>query len=345
MLKILEKYSLLGKNSFGVPAVCDFYVQVSSLENLVEVTDHAKNQKLELSILGGGTNLVLGKHIDGLVVHIQIQGKEIIDESAQTICVRVGGGENWHRFVAWTLSLGYFGLENLALIPGSCGAAPVQNIGAYGVEISQLVETVEYYDLQTGEIKRLRGEQCQFGYRDSVFKQSLKSLAVITHVEFRLSKVASKELSYPALADYIDQQELEATPQNIFNAVCALRKSKLPSPDDIPNAGSFFKNPVIKESDYLDLKLSYPQMPCYPLSVAEGEEAFVKIPAAWLIDTLGFKGRIASGVGVHDKQALVLVNPGHRTGDHILAFSADISSSVQKEFNIRLEIEPQIWGL
>jgi len=343
LLNIQENYSLLDKNSLGVPAICDFFVRISTTQELSIAIEHAKSKNLSVFILSGGTNLVLGQHINGLVICIDIPGIEILDENNASVLVRVGAGENWHSFVTWSLQEGFFGLENLALIPGSCGAAPVQNIGAYGIEVCQFIEFVEYLDTETNETKRLLSADCDFGYRDSLFKRNLKDRAVITHIEFRLRKTASVDLGYPALFEYLEKNGLKHSPQNVYKAVCSVRDAKLPSPENIPNAGSFFKNPIIKRSEYQKLVIRYPDIPEYKVVSVNEADLLSKVPAAWLIDRLGFKGKGKDGVGVHDKQALVLINPGHRTGEHIVCFATEIADAVKKEFNIRLEIEPQRW--
>lgn len=342
-----QPHSLSKQNSLGVSAVCESYIEIDSVADLSEIINHATENKYAVFVMGEGTNLVLHEQVPGLVIKPCIKGREILDENDKQIRLKIGAGENWHELVSWTLSQGYYGLENLALIPGSCGAAPVQNIGAYGVEISQFVEAIDYVDLVTRIPDRLNQYQCMFAYRDSIFKNDLESRALISHIELRLSKVPVANTDYPALSDYLKQHQLAATPESVFDAVCELRRSKLPDIKKIPNAGSFFKNPIIANQQYQSLLSLYPQLPGYPQLGADDENTDspdIKVPAAWLIDYLGWKGKSRGGVGVHDKQALVIVNPGHESGARILKFGKRIALSVEKEFGIRLDIEPKIVG-
>lgn len=338
-----KKHSLQSQNSLGVPSVCDTYIEVIDRNQITPVIEYASQNKLSIFVLGEGSNLVLHQSLAGLVIKTGILGKEIIAEDDVQVRLRIGAGENWHDLVTWTLEQGYFGLENLALIPGSCGAAPVQNIGAYGVEISRYIKTVEYVDLVTRIPEILFNEECLFGYRDSIFKNDLANRVLITHIELCLSKVPTVEQGYPALAQYLEDEGIPATPQGIYQAVCAVRSSKLPDIKDIPNVGSFFKNPIISNEDYERLLQNYPQLPGYPQLYEDMSDITdIKIPAAWLIDKLGWKGKSKDGVGVHNKQALVIVNPGHRKGEQVLAFAGRIMKNVEEEFGISLEIEPSI---
>lgn len=336
-----HKYSLFGQNSLGVPSVCDTYIEINDQSQIVPIVEHASHNKLSIFILGEGTNLVLKQNIRGLVVKPNILGKQHIEENDKTVTLRVGAGENWHELVTWALEQGYFGLENLALIPGSCGAAPVQNIGAYGVEVCAVIERVDYVDLVTRTPEVLSKRDCQFGYRDSIFKHDLANRALITSIDLCLQKVASVNHSYPALSGYLQQHGLEVTPQSIYQAVCEVRRSKLPDVTEIPNAGSFFKNPIVSKAEYDQLVEQHPDLPGYPRPEDDDE---IKVPAAWLIEFLGWKGRFRNGVGMHEKQALVLTNPGHRTGEHVLGFAEKIRDSVKQQFGIVLEIEPRIVG-
>lgn len=342
-IEFLQNYALQKHNSLGVPAVCDSYIEISDRCELTSIIDYAESRKQAIFVLGEGTNLVLADNFPGLIVRVNIKGREVLEGTAEHIQVRIGAGENWHELVGWALERDFTGLENLALIPGNCGAAPVQNIGAYGVEISQYISAVEYVDLAKRTTVRLTNEQCLFGYRDSIFKHDLQDRALITHIELMLPKNAPTEHSYPAVSEYLSSQELGPSPKNIYHAVCAIRRGKLPDIKEIPNVGSFFKNPIISQSHYDELLKTYPQMPSYPqidLDMPEIKE--VKVPAAWLVDKLGWKGKSKSGVGVHKKQALVIVNPGHRSGERILSFAKLIVDDVEKTFDIRLEIEPRV---
>ena len=344
-LEFAHNHSLLSQNSLGVPAVCASYTEVSEGNQLTPVIEHANRRGLSIFVLGEGTNLVLSQDIQSLVVKANILGKEIVEENSEHVKLRIGAGENWHELVNWTLEQGYYGLENLALIPGSCGAAPVQNIGAYGVQISRYISSVEYVEFVTRTLKKLTGKQCLFDYRESIFKNDLADRALITHVELNLAKTPSINKDYPAVADYLEQRELPDTPQAVFQAVCAVRKSKLPDIKAIPNAGSFFKNPVISREKYTSLLNKHPELPGYSQrdeNLEDMDTADIKVPAAWLIDRSGWKGKLKNGVGVYDKQALVIINPGHRTGRDILEFARRITQSVKKKFGISLEVEPRI---
>ena len=339
-LNIQSNYSLMANNSLSVPAVCDGYIEITSALDMVAVVEEAMATKQSIFVLGEGTNIVLAGDYPGLVVRPNILGRQILSQDKNQVELRVGAGENWHQLVSWTLAKGYFGLENLALIPGSCGAAPVQNIGAYGVELSRFISAVHYFDFQTASMQVLTNQQCQFAYRDSIFKHDLKDLALITHIDLVLPFSASVCLDYPVLAEYLRKHCLESTAQNIFEAVCALRSSKLPDVSQLPNVGSFFKNPIVQQADYQRLQLTDSSIPGYPQPDNQ-----VKIPAAWLIDRLGWKGKSENGVGVHSQHALVIVNSGHCSGDRVLEFAARIQADVAAQFGIQLEIEPRIIGL
>jgi UDP-N-acetylmuramate dehydrogenase len=329
--------SLLDKNSLGIPASCDEYVEVHELTELRNALTKAAAERQPVLVLGDGTNVVLSGDINGMVVRPLFKGKEIIETTRESVLIRVGAGENWHDLVCWTLSRGYFGLENLALIPGSCGAAPVQNIGAYGVELDQFVENVEYLDRGTLELSTLTGQECGFGYRESRFKQDLKDRAIITRLTLRLSTKPNVCVAYPAIRDYLDKHDQEATPKNVFKAVCHIRRSKLPDVADIPNAGSFFKNPIVPANQFEEIKSTEPDCPGYRLDSGE-----VKIPAAWLIERRQWKGKLQDGVGMHHAQALVLVNPGHKDGQSVLKMAGKVQTDIQQAFGITLEIEPRV---
>ena len=333
-----SRVSLLTHNSLGVPATCEYFCDLQEPSEVADVLTFARQNQLPLFVLGDGTNLVLKEHFPGLVVRNRIAGIGVdrIEKNGD-IYLNIGAGENWHSLVKWCLREGYHGLENLALIPGTCGAAPVQNIGAYGVELSDVLTAVEFVDLRSGESKSYGNEQCQFGYRDSYFKGDLKDSVIITGIQIRLSFNTNTRVEYPALGAYLAERGLNSTPANVFSAVCAIRSSKLPEPEEIPNAGSFFKNPIISNSQFQDLRHDWPKIPGYP-----NTEESTKVPAGWLIETLGWKGKRINGIGMHDSQALVLVNPGHRTGEQILGFAEQVQADVEEVFGIELEIEPRV---
>lgn len=288
-------------------------------------------------ILGGGSNMLFTKDFEGLVVHNKIQGIELIEEDEKTVLIRVGGGEVWHLLVGWCIEQGYAGIENLSLIPGSVGAAPIQNIGAYGVELKDVFERLEAINLSTGKVEILNSEDCAFGYRDSIFKKTAKGKYFITRVFLRLSKEATFNISYGAIQQVLEATQTPLSIRSISNAVIQIRTQKLPDPKQIGNSGSFFKNPIIATSEVKALQKKYPSMPVYPVSDNNS-----KLAAGWLIDQLGWKGYRKGDAGVHQQQALVLVNYGNAQGNEIWALAQEIQTSVQDKFGILLEPEVNI---
>jgi UDP-N-acetylmuramate dehydrogenase len=303
---------------------------------LQQALAYAKQQKLKVTPIGGGSNVVLATDVSGLVLHINLKGissSTIVDNS---IDISVAAGEDWHDFVTLCLNNGWHGLENLALIPGDMGAAPIQNIGAYGVELGQFIQSVDVVNIETGQSEVLSREDCDFGYRTSVFKQSAIDKYIITAVNLRLSTQPATHVSYPALADLL--QGIEPTPKIVFDTVCQLRRSKLPDPKEIPNVGSFFKNPIVTRQQADKLIATYPGIPTFSV-----EGGLTKLAAAWLIEHCGFKGKRQGKVGVHHKQALVLVN-FEGNGEDILTLAEAIKSQVSEKFAVVLEVEPRIYG-
>lgn len=303
-----------------------------------ESLNWAKDRNLPVLILGGGSNILITKRFEGLVIKISNSGKEVESRSEEIVKVKVAAGESWHQFVLFTLSQGWYGLENLSLIPGNVGAAPMQNIGAYGAEARNTITEVKYWDRETEELKTLSGEECRFGYRESIFKHELKEKAVIWSVTFRLSLIPQIRADYgdirKLLTDWgIDDPE----PEDVSRAVIKIRQSKLPDPSEIGNAGSFFKNPVVEKSTYDLIKLNHPEVPQYPVN-----ETHVKVPAGWLIESAGWKGKTLGSHGVHKKQALVLVNYGDAKGNEILALSKAIQADVKAKFGIELQAEVNV---
>jgi UDP-N-acetylmuramate dehydrogenase len=269
----------------------------------------------------------------GIVVQVKLLGKTY-EKTASHHMITVGAGENWHAFVSWCLENEYYGLENLALIPGTVGAAPIQNIGAYGVEVESFIYQVEYLDRATGELIRLNRDECNFGYRDSIFKHALFNKAVITNVTFSIPRKRQPVLSYGELSELTNP-----TANEIFNKVIAIRQSKLPDPNVIGNAGSFFKNPVISHSHYQELASTYPLIPGFNV-----EDSQTKVPAAWLIDQAGFKGQVRGGIQCHPQQALVLTNYANGTGTELIAFAREIVADIGERFGIQLENEVRLIG-
>ena len=336
---IKEHVSLKGYNTLGVDVAARFFVAVQSLEQLQDALAWAQQRKVAVFLLGGGSNLVLTADLDMLVIHLQLQGISILSEDAEYARIEVQAGENWHAFVQWSLAQGFSGLENLSLIPGNIGAAPVQNIGAYGVELKDHLESVFFYDRETQQTQRLITAECQFAYRDSLFKRE-SGRRVILSVIFKLPKVAVLRLDYGDLQGYLaKQQVMQPTPQDVSRAVCEIRAEKLPDPNKLANTGSFFKNPVVSAAHAEQLKQSYPNI----VNFAQ-DDGQVKLAAGWLIDQAGWKGVRQGDAGVHAKQALVLVNYGTATGKQILELAAQIQADILQRFAVELEIEPNIIG-
>lgn len=327
--------SLQPYNTMAVPAVAAYLSRCTSLDQLLSSLDFAREMSLPTLILGEGSNTLFAKDFDGLVILNRLTGIELICEDANSVTIKVAAGENWHEFVRYSLERGWFGLQNLALIPGLVGAAPIQNIGAYGVEVKDSIDAVETLEIASNEIKILSNADCQFSYRDSIFKQALVGKRVITSVTFRLFKSATLKLSYPALANYFENKP---SPMDIFNAVSLIRAAKLPMPDEIPNAGSFFKNPLVVEEKYTQLQIDFPSMVAYPL-----EAGGAKLAAGWLIEQQGWKEKSVDAVYVHRDQALVIVNPNLQRGDSVLKLASAIQANIQSVYGVFLEIEPRIY--
>ena len=335
---VTENVSLKAFNTLAVEAEAEWFAELRDLSQLPELVDFARQNRLPLTVLGGGSNVVLPGTIPGLVIRMATTGISVVTEG-DDVLLTVAAGENWHQLVCWSLQQGYFGLENLALIPGSVGAAPVQNIGAYGVELASRLYSVTGLDLETGTYRTLFHAECQFGYRDSLFKRELKGKFIITSVVLRLSLKPEVCVDYPALKAMLEQQGFgHPTPQQVADAVIAVRRSKLPDPQQLPNAGSFFKNPIVSSTQYRALVNEFPELIGY--SQSNGQ---YKLAAGWLVEQAGWKGRSFGEVAVHDRQALVLVNPGSGSGAHILQLAAAIQNDVQQQFGVSLEIEPVIY--
>ena len=326
---------LMALTTFGVPARAQWLCTIGQEDELPVALDQADDKDLAVTILGGGSNMLLLDDVPGLVLHMQLMGiRHTVDHvDSDAVLVTAAAGQNWHQLVAFCLRSGWHGLENLALIPGSVGAAPVQNIGAYGVELSDRLVSVRYFDTQTVQVKELDNSACQFSYRNSIFKHTLKNTAIILSCTFRLTRTPHTVVTYPALLQY-SGASADMSPQQVFDAVCAIRRSKLPDPALIGNAGSFFRNPVVSADTFLALQQRWPDIPAFTTANTD-----VKIPAAWLIDQAGWKGVRRGAVGVHDQQALVLVNHGGGSGQQILALAMEIVSSVEHRFGVRLQPE------
>ena len=340
-MQLRRAESLQGRNSLALPASAAALALVDTDQDLMQALDWSRAEGLQALPLGQGSNVVFAGDLEALVVCQNNNALKILSEQGDKVSLRVAAGCDWHSLVHQTLQLGMYGLENLAYIPGTVGAAPIQNIGAYGVEFERFVQAVKAVDIHTGKPITLSRKECDFGYRDSVFKRELRDKVIITAVDLCLSRDPLPELSYPALSTELAMDGVtEPTPEDVFSAVVRVRRSRLPSPEVEPNVGSFFKNPVIDKAQANKLVAEFGDMPTFAVA---GEQ--IKIPAAWLIDQLGWKGHRQDGVGVHAGHALVLVNYGAGTGKALLQLAEDIASSVNRRFHIALEVEPRVYGM
>jgi UDP-N-acetylmuramate dehydrogenase len=337
-LAIEQDVNLRTLNTFGLPALARRLVRVASDADVRRVVDHPQLGRAPKFLLGGGSNVVFTRDPQAVVVKVEVRGRRLVAEQPDAWIVEAGAGENWHDFVAWTLAQGWPGLENLALIPGHVGAAPVQNIGAYGVELKDRFHSLDAVDLVTGRSVTLDAPACHFGYRDSVFKGMLAGKSVITRVRFALPRPWRPVLGYLELERRWHASGVAApSAQQIFDWVCEIRRAKLPDPARIGNAGSFFKNPVVSAEQCRDIIGRDPQLVHYPLP-----DGTVKLAAGWLIDACGWKGKSVGRAGVYEKQALVLVNRGGATGAEVVTLARAIQESVYGRFGIRLEPEPVV---
>jgi UDP-N-acetylmuramate dehydrogenase len=331
-----ENISLRPYNTFGIEANARRFANVENLDQLRSIVETNK----DLFVLSGGSNILLTRDIEKPVVHIQLKGIEVIpgNDSDHTL-VRAQAGENWHEFVTWCIANDLGGLENLSLIPGQVGTSPMQNIGAYGVEIKDVFHELEALEIESGRIVKFSAKDCRFGYRESVFKNELKGKFIILNVTFSLTKRNHKLVTdYGAISSELAERGIEnPTIKDISRVVIAIRQSKLPDPKELGNSGSFFKNPVIPKEQLESLKETYPDMPFYNIDSRD-----VKVPAGWLVEQSGFKGKRFGDAGVHAKQALVLVNHGDATGEEILNLSKRIQAEVLRRFGIELATEVNI---
>jgi UDP-N-acetylmuramate dehydrogenase len=337
-MQIETGVSLKPYNSFSLPAVAGTLVRIASDADVRRVVDHPTLGTAPKFVLGGGSNIILTRDMPQVVLKVEVRGIRLVEERADAWIVEAGAGETWHDFVAHTLAQGWPGLENLALIPGTVGAAPVQNIGAYGVELKDRFESLDAVDLVTGRTVTLRAELCAFGYRDSVFKHSLANRTVITRVRFRLLKAWQPVLGYLDLERKIAESGNHAPgAQQVADWICAIRRAKLPDPAVLGNAGSFFKNPVVTPEQCRDIIGRDPEIVHYPLP-----DGSIKLAAGWMIDACGWKGKSVGQAGVYERQALVLVNRGGAIGSEVMLLAGAIQESVYGRFGIRLEPEPLV---
>ena len=336
-MQIQHNISLKPFNTFGIDVKAKQFVSVTSVTDLISI--YSTKSELPKFILGGGSNMLLTKDMEALVLHINLKGKHILSQSNDTVLVKAEAGENWHEFVLWTLENNFGGLENLSLIPGNVGTSPIQNIGAYGVELKDTFYSCDALNLETLEIETFSNSDCHFDYRNSIFKEDAKGKYIIVSVVFKLTTNNHVlHTNYGAIASELEHMQISnPTIQDISKAVIAIRQSKLPDPKEIGNSGSFFKNPIISKDAFLKLQDSFPDVPHYVIS-----EDDVKIPAGWLIETAGFKGKTLGNYGVHKKQALVLVNYGGASGNDILKLSKLIQNTVMRLFDIAIEAEVNI---
>jgi len=334
-MTIQQNVSLKPYNTFGFEVTANFFVEIQSIEELKNILRDTDYQSVDKLFLGGGSNILLTKNYEGLVVKINLKGINKVFENNAQIHIQAGAGEVWHELVMYCVENQYAGMENLSLIPGTVGAAPMQNIGAYGVEIKDIFEELQALNLETLEIETFKLNDCHFGYRESIFKHQFKGKYVITSVTFKLNKEPVFKVAYGDIQKTLEEMKVtELSIKAISDAVVSIRKSKLPDPADIGNSGSFFKNPEIPKVQYDDLKVKFENIRSYPIN-----ETTVKVPAGWLIEQAGWKGFRDGQIGVHARQALVLVNYGGGTGEQIKALSTKIQASILEEFGISLSTE------
>jgi UDP-N-acetylmuramate dehydrogenase len=337
-MHLRQNISLKPYNTFGIDVSAEYFLELDDTALLSEISGDSSLSK-QVHTLGGGSNILLSKPVKGLVVHNVLKGIQVEKEDAKHVWLRVKAGEIWHELVMYAINNNWAGIENLALIPGTVGAAPIQNIGAYGVEAKETIESVTAWDWKEKVFIIYKNADCNFGYRDSIFKTSLKDKVFISSVIFKLNKKPVFHISYGPIQQELEKMKIsELSIKVIADAVIAIRSSKLPNPKQIGNAGSFFKNPVISQEHFELLQTNYPAIPSYPFS-----ETSVKVPAGWLIEKCGWKGYRKGNIGVHNKQALVLVNYGNANGEEIWALSEEILESVKQRFGISLEREVQVW--
>lgn len=332
-MKDFKNYSLLTYNTFGIDVRAARFVEYDSVEELKSflASDNGNGPRLHI---GGGSNLLFTADYPGLILHSAIKGMEVVNDTANWVEVRVGAAEVWDDFVAYTVNHQWYGAENLSLIPGEVGSSAVQNIGAYGVEAKDLIVSVETLDAVTGEPRLFTNAECAYAYRQSIFKGELKGKYIVTYVTYRLSKQPVYHLDYGNIRAELGKEGCDVTLENLRRVIIDIRQAKLPDPEVIGNAGSFFMNPIVPEAKFMELQKEFPQMPHYAMG-----DARVKIPAGWMIDQCGWKGRSIGRAGVHDKQALVLVNRGGASAQDIVHLAEEIVRSVEEKFGICIHPE------
>jgi len=337
MCIIKENYSLESLNTFRINAKAKYFASFTSENELKYLLSSKILKKKPLFILGGGSNILITRDFEGIILANQIKGITILSENKDHTTIMVGAGEIWHDFVLWSIERNLSGIENLALIPGLVGASPIQNIGAYGIEVKDVIESVNYFEIKSKRKKTINNLACNFRYRDSIFKNELKQKVIITEVIFKLKKTPLNNTTYGAISDELKSLKKEASPKNIAEAVINIRRKKLPNPNELANCGSFFKNPIIETSQLEELKKEFPKMVSYKVSQTKS-----KIAAGWLIDNAGLKGYRKGNVGVHKNQALVLVNYGKATGLAIISLAKEIQKIIKDKYGIKIEPEVNI---
>ena len=339
-MNIYTDYSLKSRHTFGMDVKTALFIEYATKEELKEILQNQQLEEGRWLHIGGGSNLLFMGDYSGTILHSSIKGYEVLSEDAEEVVVRVGAGEVWDDFVAYTVAQGWYGAENLSWIPGEVGASAVQNIGAYGVEAKDLIVNVETIEVATGEERIFSNAECAYAYRESIFKLSLKGQYIVTHVSYRLKKTSSYHLDYGNVRAELAKANFDLTLANVRQVIIDIRQAKLPDPNVQGNAGSFFMNPIVSRAHFEALLKDYPQIPHYEVDADR-----VKIPAAWMIDQCGWKGKRLGNAGVHDKQALVLVNCGEATGAEVVRLSEEIQQSVFNKFGIQIYPEVNFIGV
>ena len=337
MSNILTNYCLKNHNTFGISAKAKYFSSFDSEDKLIALLKDNICKTAPIFILGGGSNILLTQDFNGLILANNIKGIKIISENKKSANVAVGAGEIWHDFVLWSIQQNLSGIENLALIPGLVGASPMQNIGAYGVEVKDVITKVNYIDIETGNKTSFTNSECNFSYRDSIFKNELKGKAIITEVEYKLHKIPLNNTKYGAITDELKRLNKAPSPKSIAQAVINIRSRKLPNPKVLGNSGSFFKNPIIKTTHFEQLKKDFPELIGNKVSKTQ-----TKISAGWLIDNAGLKGYRKGDAGIHKNHALVLVNYGNASGNEIINLAKEIQQKIKKKYDIQIDPEVNI---
>ena len=337
LMIFLENFSLKTYNTFGIHAKAKYFSAFESVSELKSILSSETYRKNKTFVLGGGSNLLFKEDYNGLIMHNKISGICVLEDNKDNVIVEVGAGENWHKFVMWSVTQELSGIENLALIPGTVGASPIQNIGAYGLEVKNTIHKVSAIEITSQKMRVFSNAECKFRYRNSVFKDQLKNKFIITKVTFNLSKIPLNNTTYGAISEELKSLGASASPQSIAEAVINIRSRKLPNPEELGNSGSFFKNPIIATSEYTKLQTKFPDIVGYTISEKE-----TKVAAGWLIENAGLKGYRKEDAGVYKNQALVLVNYGEATGQEIINLAKKIQAVVKEKYGIQIEPEVNI---